>query len=253
MSSLPLSADSRGPRRAVRELASCGRGQLYGKIRVRSTEAARTAETRLNNDTSDFRSRDSLAAERNKQPIAAVLAGVLPAQGLVLEVASGTGQHAEHFARTWPNLVWQPSEPDGQVRALLEARVRALGLPNLRMPLAFDVQQERAPLEGADAVVCINMIHIAAWSACLALLRHAGALLAPGAPLVLYGPFMRDGAHTAPSNAAFDQNLRARNAAWGVRDLADVDAMARDRGFELEQAIAMPANNLSVIWRRRAG
>jgi SAM-dependent methyltransferase len=199
----------------------------------------------------DATARDHPAAERNKQPIAEVLGGALPPAGLVFEVASGTGQHALHFARTFPALDWQPSEPDADVRALLAARVADAALPNLRAPLAFDVHEPRAPLASADAVVCINMIHIAPWSASDALLRHASTLLAPGAPLVLYGPFMRDGLHTAPSNAEFNRSLRARNAAWGVRDLADVDGLARGYGFELALTVAMPANNLSVVWRRK--
>ena len=194
---------------------------------------------------------DSPAAERNKQPIAEVLAAVLPPTGLVLEIASGTGQHAEHFAQALPAVVWQPSEADEALRAMIAARAREAALPNLRMPLAFDVHDQRAPVERADAVVCINMIHIAPWSACEALLRHAGELLPPGAPLVLYGPFMRDGLHTAPSNTTFDASLRARNAAWGVRDVMDVDGIARGHGFALDVMLAMPANNLMVIWRRR--
>jgi SAM-dependent methyltransferase len=193
---------------------------------------------------------ESPAAERNKQPIAEVLAAVLPPSGLVLEVASGTGQHAEHCARMLPALEWQPSELGEELRAIIAARVQRAALPNLRAPLAFDVQERAAPLERADAVVCINMLHIAPWSACDALFRHAHALLAPGAPLVLYGPFMRDGVHTAPSNAEFDASLRARNAAWGVRDLGDVDEIARGHSFELSLTIAMPANNFSVVWRR---
>ena len=194
---------------------------------------------------------DSPAAERNKQPIAEVLAAVLPPTGLVLEIASGTGQHAEYFAQALPAVVWQPSEPDEALRALIAARAREAALPNLRVPLAFDVHEQRAPVERADAVVCINMIHIAPWSACEALLRHASGLLPPGAPLVLYGPFMRDGLHTAPSNTTFDASLRARNVAWGVRDVMDVDGLARGHGFALDVMLAMPANNLMVIWRRR--
>jgi hypothetical protein len=193
----------------------------------------------------------SAAAERNKQPIAEALAGVLPPSGLIFEIASGTGQHVEHFAKVFPTLQWQPSEPDEEIRAALAARVRAAALPNLRAPLAFDVHWHDAPLAAADAVVCINMIHIAPWSACDAMLRHASVLLAPAAPLFLYGPFMREGVHTAPSNAAFDASLRARNAAWGVRDLTDVDGLARIHGFELALTMAMPANNLSVVLRRR--
>jgi hypothetical protein len=194
---------------------------------------------------------DSPAAERNKQPIAEVLGTVLPAAGTVLEIASGTGQHAEHFARRFPHLEWQPSEPDDEVRATLAARVTAARLPNLRAPLKFDVHDPKPPIERAAAVVCINMIHIAPWSACEALFRHASTLLEAGAPLVLYGPYKRDGVHTAPSNAEFDTSLRARNAAWGVRDLSDVDDLARLQGFALQLTIAMPANNLSVVWRRR--
>jgi len=193
---------------------------------------------------------DSAAAERNKQPIAEALAGMLPPSGLVLEIASGTGQHAEHFARGFAKLQWQPSERDDEMLAALAARVQRAALPNLRAPFAFDVHSHDAPLAAADVVVCINMIHIAPWSACDALLRHASALLAPGAPLFVYGPFMRDGLHTAPSNAAFDASLRARDAAWGVRDLTDVDGLARGHGFTLALTMAMPANNLSVVWRR---
>ena len=193
----------------------------------------------------------SPAAERNKQPIADVLARVLPPAGVVLEIASGTGQHAEHFARTFPSLTWQPSELDAEALATLTERVRRAALPNLRTPLELDVHEPPLLRGTVAAVICINMIHIAPWSACEALLRHAGELLPPGAPLVLYGPFMRDGLHTAPSNTTFDASLRARNAAWGVRDVMDVDGLARAHGFALDVMLAMPANNLMVIWRRR--
>jgi SAM-dependent methyltransferase len=196
--------------------------------------------------------RDSPAAERNKEPIAAVLARVLPAAGLVVEIASGTGQHAEHFARTFPALAWQPTDPDPELLAITAARVARAALENLRAPLAFDVHAEAAPVERAAVVLCSNMIHIAPWSATPALLRHASAMLANGAPLVLYGPYKRNGEHTAPSNAAFDANLRSRNAEWGVRDLDEVEALARDRGFELAEVVAMPANNFMVIFRRTA-
>jgi SAM-dependent methyltransferase len=196
--------------------------------------------------------RDSPAAERNKEPIAAVLTRVLPAAGLVVEIASGTGQHAEHFARTFPALTWQPTDPDPELLAITAARVARAALGNLRAPLAFDVHAAAAPVDRADAVVCSNMIHIAPWSATPALLRHASALLASGAPLVLYGPYKRGGEHTAPSNAAFDANLRSRNADWGVRDLDDVAALAQEHGFELDQVVAMPANNFTVIFRRTA-
>ena len=196
--------------------------------------------------------RDSPAAERNKQPLAEVLARWLPATGLVVEIASGTGQHAEHFARTFPALVWQPTDPDPELLAITAARVERAGLANLRAPLAFDVHAAAVPVESAAVVLCSNMIHIAPWSATPALLRHASAMLASGAPLVLYGPYKRGGEHTAPSNAAFDANLKSRNAEWGVRNLDEVVALAREHGFELAEVVAMPANNLTVILRRTA-
>ncbi len=193
----------------------------------------------------------SPAAERNRQPIADVLSRVLPPAGLVLEIASGTGQHAEHFARAWPALTWQPSECDAAMLPLLAARVQHAALPNLRAPLPFDVHSEAPALDTVAAVVCINMIHIAPWSACAALLGHAQRWLTPGAPLVLYGPFKRDGEHTAPSNAAFDAQLRRRNPAWGVRDLDDVVELARQHRLVPSEVVAMPANNLTVVLTRQ--
>jgi hypothetical protein len=193
----------------------------------------------------------SPAAERNKQPIADVLARVLPRSGLVLEVASGTGQHAEHFASLLPSLTWQPSDADAGMFPALAARVQRAGLPNLRAPLSFDVHASAPPLDDVAAIVCSNMIHIAPWSACVALLGHAERLLAPAAPLVLYGPFKRGGKHTAPSNVAFDADLRRRNPEWGVRDLDEVVALARKHSLELAEAVAMPANNLTVVLRRQ--
>jgi SAM-dependent methyltransferase len=192
----------------------------------------------------------SPAAERNKQPIADVLARVLPRSGLVLEIASGTGQHAEHFARAFPALKWQPSEPAGTALAILAESVRRAALPNLRAPIELDVH-EPPPLDDIGAVVCSNMIHIAPWSACAALLVAAERWLAPGAPLVLYGPFKRGGRHTAPSNAAFDADLRRRNPEWGVRDLDDVAALARRHSLALAEVVAMPANNFTVVLRRQ--
>ncbi len=193
----------------------------------------------------------SPAAERNKQPIADVLARVLPPVGLVLEIASGTGQHAEHFARTLPSLTWQPSEPDAEALATLTERVRRAGLPNLRAPLELDVHEPPLLRGTVAAVICINMIHIAPWWACAALLLHAERWLASGAPLVLYGPFKRGGKHTAPSNAAFDAQLLVRNPEWGVRDLDEVAALARRHSLELAEVVAMPANNFSAVFRRQ--
>jgi len=193
----------------------------------------------------------SPAAERNKQPIADVLARVLPPSGLVLEIASGTGQHAEHFARAFPSLTWQPSEPDAEALATLTERVRRAALPNLRTPLELDAHEPPLLRGTVAAVICINMIHIAPWSACATLLLHAERWLAPGAPLVLYGPFKRGGKHTAPSNAAFDAQLRTRDPEWGVRDLDDVVALARRHSLELVEVVAMPANNFSVVLKRQ--
>lgn len=188
------------------------------------------------------------AAARNRDPILAVLHDVLPDHGVVLEIASGTGEHAVHFAAAFPALTFQPSDPDADARASIDAW--AAGVANIRPALALDASASSWPVDAADAVLCINMIHIAPWSACEGLMRGAAAILPPGAPLVLYGPYRRAGRHTAPSNAAFDADLRARNPAWGVRDLEDVAALAAASGFGPPQVTEMPANNLVVVFRR---
>jgi SAM-dependent methyltransferase len=188
------------------------------------------------------------AAARNREPILDVLRAHLPASGTALEIASGSGEHAVAFAAAFPTLVWQPSDPDPANRASIAAWIAAEGTPNLLPPIDLDATAEIWPLATADAVVCINMIHIAPWAACLGLLRGAARLLAPGGLLYLYGPFKRDGMHTAPSNEAFDESLRARDPAWGVRDLGEVCQAAE--GFALAATVAMPANNLSVLFRR---
>jgi SAM-dependent methyltransferase len=197
--------------------------------------------------TTDAR-RFAPAAARNREPILDVLRAHLPASGTALEIASGSGEHAVAFAAAFPTLVWQPSDPDPANRASIAAWIAAAGTPNLLPPIDLDATAEIWPLATADAVVCINMIHIAPWAACLGLLRGAARLLAPGGLLYLYGPFKRDGAHTAPSNAAFDESLRARDPAWGVRDLDEVREAAE--GFAPPTVVAMPANNLSVLFRR---
>jgi SAM-dependent methyltransferase len=197
--------------------------------------------------TTDAR-RFAPAAARNREPILDVLRAHLPASGTALEIASGSGEHAVAFAAAFPTLVWQPSDPDPANRASIAAWIAAAGTPNLLPPIDLDATAEIWPLATADAVVCINMIHIAPWAACLGLLRGAARLLAPGGLLYLYGPFKRDGAHTAPSNAAFDESLRARDPAWGVRDLGEVIEAAE--GFAPPAVVAMPANNLSVLFRR---
>ncbi|WP_029010801.1 DUF938 domain-containing protein [Azospirillum halopraeferens] len=195
--------------------------------------------------------RHAPAAERNRDPILAILVRVLPPAGHVLEVAGGTGQHVVHFAAALPALIWQPSDPDEGARASIAARVADSGLANLRPPVALDATAAPWPVERADAVVCINMIHIAPWAATLGLMAGAARILPPGGPLVLYGPYARGGRHTAPSNAAFDADLRARNPAWGVRDLDDVTAAAAAAGLDPADVVEMPANNLTVVFRRR--
>ena len=195
--------------------------------------------------------RSAPAALRNREPILGVLARVLPATGLVLEVASGSGEHALYFASQLPSLVWQPSDPDAGNRASIAAWRDEAALANLRPPLALDATAPDWPLARADAMVNINMIHIAPWAACLGLMAGAARLLPAGAPLVLYGPFRRGGRHTAASNEAFDAMLRAEDAAWGVRDLDEVARVAAAAGLPLDDIVDMPSNNLCLVFRRR--
>lgn len=191
------------------------------------------------------------AAARNREPILAALRGRLPAAGLLLEVASGSGEHAVHLAAAFPALAIQPSDPDPDARASIAAWAAETGLANIRPPLALDAAAAAGwPLAHADAVLCINMIHIAPWAAAEGLLRGAARILQPGAPLVLYGPFRRGGAHTAPSNEAFDASLRAQDPRWGVRDLEEVAELAATQGFGAPEVVPMPANNLTVVFLR---
>ena len=187
------------------------------------------------------------AAERNQGPILAVLRRVLPRAGLVLEIASGTGQHVAHFAAALPGLEWQPSEADVAFHESIRAWIEAAGLTNVREPVAFDVRQPW-PVAQADAVVCINMIHIAPWAVTQALIEGAARVLPPQGALFLYGPFRRGGRHTTASNAAFDAQLRGADPDWGVRDLEAVAELAADAGFALKEVAEMPANNLSVVF-----
>ena len=187
---------------------------------------------------------------RNKDAIAGVLARYLPSSGLVLEIASGSGEHAVHFASTFPALVFQPTDPSEEARASIAAWRQETALPNMRAPLALDVTAAPWPINYADAVTCINMIHIAPWEATLGLVAGAARIIPPGGLLFLYGPYKRAGQHTAPSNADFDASLRERDARWGVRDLETVAAEATAMGFAAPMIEAMPANNLSLIFRR---
>ena len=190
------------------------------------------------------------ATERNRDSIVSVLRRVLPPSGLILEIASGSGEHAAHFASIFQNLVWQPSDRDPEVLDSIAAHANAGGATNVCRPLELDVAAHPWPIDQADAVLCINMIHISPWSACQMLLKGAGALLAAGGVLYLYGPYKRRGRHTAPTNAAFDDSLRQQNPAWGLRAVEDVESEAQQYGLRLEEIIDMPANNFSLILRK---
>lgn len=192
------------------------------------------------------------ATERNRDAILGVLRGVLPASGLVLEIASGSGEHVVHFARAFPGLTFQPSDPEDAALQSIAAWTQHTGTANILPPLMLDAASDSWPLASADAVLCINMIHIAPWRATEGLLRGASKLLGEGAPLYLYGPYRRAGVVTAPSNDAFDESLKARNPEWGLRDLEAVAALARNAGFSAPVVTEMPANNLSVVFRRMA-
>jgi SAM-dependent methyltransferase len=192
------------------------------------------------------------ATQRNRDAILAVLRDVLPRQGLVLEIASGSGEHAIHFASAMPHLVFQPSDPSVEALTSIAAWTQAAGAKNVRPPLLLDAMAETWPLQAADAILCINMIHIAPWAATQGLMRQAGRLLATGAPLYLYGPYRRPGRTLEPGNAAFDDSLRRRDPEWGLRDLDAVAALANEAGFGEPVVTEMPANNLSVVFRRRS-
>lgn len=187
---------------------------------------------------------------RNAAPIADLLRGVLPERGLVLEVASGTGEHVVHFAREFPKLLWQPSDPEPAALRSIEAWRAEAGLFNLLPPVPLDARAADWPVAQADAALAINMVHISPWAATIGLMRGAGRLLKTGAPLCLYGAYRQAGVATAPSNEAFDRSLKARDPEWGLRDLDAVVAEAETQGFRLETVVPMPANNVSVVLRK---
>jgi SAM-dependent methyltransferase len=190
------------------------------------------------------------AAARNREPIAAVLKRFLPSHGIVLEIASGSGEHVTFLANsTEPGLVFYPSDPDSDARSSIDAWTSALGLTNVRPALDLDAASPVWPIASASAIICINMIHIAPWRAATGLVEGAARILEPGGTLYLYGPFRRSGHPTAPSNEAFDRELRARNPEWGLRNLEDVVALAASVGFGQPIVEEMPANNLSVIFQ----
>ena len=196
------------------------------------------------------------AASRNREPILAVFRTRVSPEARVLEIGSGSGEHAIQLCAALPGLDWQPSDPDPASRESIVAWIAHTGLGTVRTPLDIDVRaahwgvEARAPF---DVIVSINMIHIAPWECTLALLEGAARLLRDDGVLFLYGPFTRGGAHTAPSNAAFDERLRNENAEWGVRDLDEVVTAAATRGLRFSEVVEMPANNLSVLFRRVSG
>lgn len=193
----------------------------------------------------------SPSAERNKAPVAELLMRLLPDHGDVLEVSSGTGQHVLHFAQAMPHIRWQPTERDADCLKSIVGWLTAASLPNVNAPIRLDVHDPVWPVDKVTAVVCLNMIHIAPPSATEALLRGAGRVLSSGGMLFLYGPYRREGRHTAPSNEAFDASLKARDPEWGVRNLEDVARLAASEGLELQEVYEMPANNIAVVFRRR--
>ena len=199
--------------------------------------------------------RFSPSAARNRGPIREVLTRVLPKRGLALEIGSGTGEHAVCFAKALPRLVWLPSDPDMDSRASIEAWIVTEQLANVLAPVPIDVRRETWDVEDYapfDAMISLNMIHIAPWAAAVALLAGAKRLLSPGGVLFLYGPFMRGGVHTAASNAAFDADLKRRDERWGVRDIEELVSEAASYGIELREVVKMPANNLSLIFVKGA-
>lgn len=195
----------------------------------------------------------SPSAARNTAPILAVLRRILPAHGVTLEIGCGTGEHAVCFAEAMPDLTWQPSDPDPGSRASTTSWIRFKSLDNVLTPLDIDVCTSPWGIEQSaafDAVVSINMVHIAPWAATLGLFAGAGRLLRAGGVLFLYGPFTHNGVHNAASNAAFDESLKARNPSWGLRDIADLERVAEAYGLGLGEIVEMPANNMSLVFQR---
>lgn len=199
------------------------------------------------------RRRHAPATQRNREPILAVFRDILPADGTVLEIGSGTGEHVAFFAPLFPNLVWQPSDPDPGLRDSIAAWADASGAGNIRPPLEVDTRTDDWGIDRADAILCANVIHITPWAVAQGLMRGAGRILTPGGLLSLYGPFKRDGRHTAPSNEQFDMSLRSQDPSWGVRDLTAVSGEAAANGLVRDKVIEMPANNLIVVFKRPSG
>ncbi|MEZ5710748.1 MAG: DUF938 domain-containing protein [Blastomonas sp.] len=195
--------------------------------------------------------RHAPATLRNRDAILDVLREELPQSGMVLELASGSGEHIVHFARALPGLEWQPSDISAEACASADAWREAEGLANVRSPLMIDSMASAWPVERADAMLCINMVHIAPWEAAIGTFAGAASILPGDAPLIFYGPYLRPDVETAPSNLAFDANLRGRDSRWGLRDLDAMDALGAEHGFARTRLVEMPANNLTLVYRRQ--
>ncbi|MEH6789080.1 DUF938 domain-containing protein [Parasphingorhabdus sp.] len=194
--------------------------------------------------------RHAPATMRNRDAIVAVLRDILPPSGLVLEVASGTGEHIVYFGRSFPDLTFQPSDPDPDCCQSIAAWTQREAVPNVLPPLPLDAQAREWDIPEPAAILCINMVHISPWESSIGLFEKAGTLLDPGAPLYLYGPYLRADVETAPGNLAFERSLKSRDLRWGLRDVADMDALAARTGFARESLTEMPANNISLVYRK---
>lgn len=194
----------------------------------------------------------SASSTRNAGPIRELLGRILPRRGRVLEVAAGSGQHAATFAAAFPGLEWTPADPSAEARASIAAWTEASSLPNLQPPLALDATDPASwPAGEFDAILCINMVHISPWAATEGLMRLAETRLTPGGLLYLYGPYRETGTPLAPSNADFDESLKARSPDWGLREVEAVTRLAEDAGLNFIERVEMPSNNLSLIYQRQ--
>ena len=218
------------------------------------TEPEQPRTDRSSGETGSAEGRHAPATLRNRDAIVGVLQDILPDSGMVLEIASGTGEHAVYFGQKFPGLIWQPSDPDPECCRSIEAWKNRAGVTNVRPPLQLDALADgdaagwgiRKPV----TIVCINMVHIAPWEATIGLFQKAASLLEPGMPFMLYGPYFRGDAPTAQSNLDFDRSLKSRDLRWGIREVEDMDSLAEKYGFTRVRLIDMPANNLSLVYRR---
>jgi len=208
-------------------------------------------ERRFYEDKADGARSSAPAAQRNREPIADVLVDWLPPSGLVLEIASGTGEHAVYFAERFPALEWQPSDVHPDALQSIDAWITTVELPNVRAPLVVDAASSDWPIGRADAILSINMVHISPWASALGLIKAAAGLLGPGAPLILYGPWLSANQPAAPSNLEFDRDLKRRDPEWGLRSVEEFSDAAAASGLELVETRHMPANNMMLLYRRR--